>query len=536
MTVAVAKNSGRRVAGRSARGAKLLAALWALHVLVSFLAVFSLFTNRFDLWIDLRLLGGAGAAVVKILWVGGTMLVPWCCGPRLGARGWVNGGLLPTWGLRLLWPTYFLIACLIANTIYYYRLVTADVLNPEVAVPITLVTAVMLGTWALLTREWVRKSAGMVERNAIGLKGKVLAALFAIVSLVMAGLFFLLHLYGRPPHALVDVAVVLGNRVMPDGTASVVLRDRTLAAVSLYRRGLARHLLLSGAVYPGLKPGQALRNEPEAMRRVCLEHGVPAWAITLDPYGVNTRATAHNTAEFMRTRGLKTAAICTDDYHLYRSAWSFRQLGVEPSTVAATRSAWQCADIGAVVREMVAIVVYRINPNYRAAREVPMSLNAPSVVVRKTAGVLELYDQVGAGRTLIKTYGCITGGHAGDKAVEGDRRTPLGKFRIVFKNPKSKFHLSLGLDYPSAEDAERGLRSGLISRAEYQGILEALQSDLSLEENQRKLWYTKLGGEIFIHGAADGRTGTLGCVALSNADVEEVYRVLPLGTVVEIVP
>jgi murein L,D-transpeptidase YafK len=124
----------------------------------------------------------------------------------------------------------------------------------------------------------------------------------------------------------------------------------------------------------------------------------------------------------------------------------------------------------------------------------------------------------------------------GDKSVEGDRKTPEGQFHIVFKNPQSKFHLSLGLDYPNREDAERGLAAGLINRKQYDDILAALASDLTRQENQQKLWYTPLGGEIFLHGHAEGRTGTAGCVALSNSDIEELYAILPLGTPVEVRP
>src|SRR4051812_2008895 len=112
MTLAAAKTSGKAATVPGGRGGMLRASLWALHVLVSIVAVFSLFTNRFDLWIDLRMLGAAGATCVKILWVGATLLVPRCAGPRLG-KSWANGGLSAEWARRLLWPTYFLIACLV---------------------------------------------------------------------------------------------------------------------------------------------------------------------------------------------------------------------------------------------------------------------------------------------------------------------------------------------------------------------------------------------------------------------------------------
>ena len=90
--------------------------------------------------------------------------------------------------------------------------------------------------------------------------------------------------------------------------------------------------------------------------------------------------------------------------------------------------------------------------------------------------------------------------------------------------------------WKNKEDAERGLAAGLITQEQYRGILEALGSDLSRVENQKKLWYTPLGGEIFLHGHANGRTGTAGCVALENGDMDELYAILPVGTPVEIQP
>ncbi len=151
--------------------------------------------------------------------------------------------------------------------------------------------------------------------------------------------------------------------------------------------------------------------------------------------------------------------------------------------------------------------------------------------VVKSRGDLHLFD----GGELIKTYKCITGSNAGDKQIEGDRKTPEGSFHIVFKNPLSKFHLSLGLNYPNMEDANRGLAAGLISAAQYQDLLNALaSSDYSDEAAQNRVWKTPLGGEIFIHGCAEGRTSTAGCIALSNPDIEELYAQCPVGTAVEI--
>src|SRR4026207_897656 len=62
----------------------------------------------------------------------------------------------------------------------------------------------------------------------------------------------------------------------------------------------------------------------------------------------------------------------------------------------------------------------------------------------------------------------------GDKEVEGDGKTPEGRFYIFTKNPESKFHLSLGISYPSIDDVERGLSNELISQDEADAIKSAI--------------------------------------------------------------
>jgi murein L,D-transpeptidase YafK len=160
-------------------------------------------------------------------------------------------------------------------------------------------------------------------------------------------------------------------------------------------------------------------------------------------------------------------------------------------------------------------------------------LAQPRIVVEKAAGQLHIYD----GAALIRTYACIAGRGQGNKTVEGDRRTPEGQFQIVYKNPNSKFHLSLGLNYPNSADIQRGLEAGLITQAEYDRIARHLTNrDWSDPAVQKEVWYTALGGEIFIHGERNDRTGTLGCVAVDNHDIEEIFAAVPVGTPVEIKP
>jgi murein L,D-transpeptidase YafK len=124
---------------------------------------------------------------------------------------------------------------------------------------------------------------------------------------------------------------------------------------------------------------------------------------------------------------------------------------------------------------------------------------------------------------------------AADKAIEGDHATPLGEFYVCAKNPRSKYFRSLCISYPNAEDAERGLNAGLITAAEHAQIVEAI--GLGTVPPQ----YTRLGGEIYIHGQRDGRGAdatkdwTRGCVALDDADMREVYDLAAIGTRVVIV-
>lgn len=111
-----------------------------------------------------------------------------------------------------------------------------------------------------------------------------------------------------------------------------------------------------------------------------------------------------------------------------------------------------------------------------------------------------------------------------DKLKQGDGRTPEGKFYICTKNSKSRFYLSLGLSYPGLEDAERGIKQGLITKKEYKKIVWAIRN------GKRPPWSTKLGGAICIHGGGVAWNWTSGCIALRNSDMKELFRIVPTGT------
>ena len=168
----------------------------------------------------------------------------------------------------------------------------------------------------------------------------------------------------------------------------------------------------------------------------------------------------------------------------------------------------------------------RLNGNGQS-QPLNLPLPDPRIVVLKAQRQLELYS---AGK-LVRTYKIGLGlNPISDKKREGDRATPEGEFYIFTKNPRSAFHLSLGISYPNIEDAERGLKTGLITRAQYNSIVRAIK------RKQGPPQYTRLGGLIYIHGNGASSDWTWGCVALENDDIEELYRMIPVGTPVTIKP
>ena len=102
----------------------------------------------------------------------------------------------------------------------------------------------------------------------------------------------------------------------------------------------------------------------------------------------------------------------------------------------------------------------------------------------------------------------------GHKQFEGDERTPDGRYVIEGRNPGRRYHLSLKVSYPNAADRAFAAAQG-----------------------------RSPGGDIFLHGQPNslplGRIPgdwTDGCIAFSNAEIEELWRIVPDGTTIEIRP
>jgi murein L,D-transpeptidase YafK len=136
------------------------------------------------------------------------------------------------------------------------------------------------------------------------------------------------------------------------------------------------------------------------------------------------------------------------------------------------------------------------------------------ILIEKAAHRLTLMD----GDRPVRVYR-VSLGHGGlaPKAREGDGRTPEGDYRITGRNPKSAYHRSLRIGFPTPVQVAEARRRGVDP-----------------------------GGDIMIHGLPNGRGAlarfyagrdwTDGCVAVTDAEIEEIWRLTRNGASVHIAP
>ncbi|MBI5512963.1 MAG: YdcF family protein [Deltaproteobacteria bacterium] len=158
-------------------------------------------------------------------------------------------------------------------------------------------------------------------------------ALGLVVGAALASLPFVLdareapYLYNRPEAVPARaVALVLGARVLPDGTPGALLADRLAAARALYLRGTVRRVLVSG------DHGRVGYDEVNAMRRWLVAHEVPSSAVVLDHAGFRTLDSMDRAA---RVFGVRSAVVCTQRFHLPRAVFLARSRGLDAVGLAA---------------------------------------------------------------------------------------------------------------------------------------------------------------------------------------------------------
>jgi murein L,D-transpeptidase YafK len=135
-------------------------------------------------------------------------------------------------------------------------------------------------------------------------------------------------------------------------------------------------------------------------------------------------------------------------------------------------------------------------------------LQANRIIVNKTRREMLLLR----GNSILRSYRIALGREpVGHKLHEGDGRTPEGRYTIDWRNPRSKYHLSLNISYPEPTDVARAKQAGLDP-----------------------------GGDIMIHGLKDGVVvpgdWTQGCIAVTDDEMDEIWNLVPAGTPIEILP
>jgi murein L,D-transpeptidase YafK len=144
----------------------------------------------------------------------------------------------------------------------------------------------------------------------------------------------------------------------------------------------------------------------------------------------------------------------------------------------------------------------------------PRDAVADRVLVEKAARQLTLLRD---GKPLKKYRVALGRAPVGPKEYEGDQRTPEGVYSIDFHKPDSDYHRALHISYPEQHDIDRAAVEGLSA-----------------------------GSDIMIHGLPNGRNWpgrfhrridwTAGCIAVTDFEIEEIYRAVPDGTPIEIRP
>lgn len=166
--------------------------------------------------------------------------------------------------------------------------------------------------------------------------------------------------------------------------------------------------------------------------------------------------------------------------------------------------------IVAIVVAMAFTYVYA----HHVSNPLPRGTVIDGIVIEKSSRKLSVFHNA----KPLKSYRVALGRNpVGAKEQEGDNKTPEGLYKIDGRNPQSSFHLALHVSYPSDDDKARAAARGV-----------------------------NAGFDIMIHGIQNGRgwigafhrlkDWTAGCVAVTDEEIEELWRITPDGTTVDIRP
>jgi murein L,D-transpeptidase YafK len=167
------------------------------------------------------------------------------------------------------------------------------------------------------------------------------------------------------------------------------------------------------------------------------------------------------------------------------------------------------------VKAQLGLLLLLIWPAVWAASKTPgPAKRADLIVIVKSTRTMTLYSR----HVVLKTYKvALSRDPVGPKERAGDHKVPEGDYVVDEKNAHSRFHLALHISYPNATDRERARKLGVSP-----------------------------GGNVEIHGLPDKYAWlgsvqhnvdwTDGCIAVTNAEIEQIWQLVPVGTPVEIKP
>ena len=139
---------------------------------------------------------------------------------------------------------------------------------------------------------------------------------------------------------------------------------------------------------------------------------------------------------------------------------------------------------------------------------------ADLILVEKANRKLTLYRN----DLVVKSYKVALGAQpVGTKTRDGDGRTPEGDYFIDYKHPNSRFHLALRLSYPTPQEQAAAAANGTSAGSDM--MIHGIRNGLGILS--------------FLHRTVDWTDGS---IAVTNGEIEEIWRYVGTGTKMKIVP
>ncbi|MDJ0531637.1 MAG: L,D-transpeptidase [Xenococcaceae cyanobacterium MO_207.B15] len=210
-------------------------------------------------------------------------------------------------------------------------------------------------------------------------------------------------------------------------------------------------------------------------------------------------------------RMLLLLLLCSSVYYL------FHRKGYLPPINYLSKKSTQATDLQLPLSQ-----VNLLNYNYPITELLtsPIDKSQIAILVEKSQFRLTIYYQ----NQPIKSYPVVFGANpSGDKLQEGDMKTPEGIFKVRDLYPHDSWSKFIWLDYPNHDSWSKHLQAKKLGKI---------------------AWSASIGSEIGIHGVNhntdylidEGNNWTWGCISLKNKDVDEIYSVVTVGTIVKISP